>query len=552
VVNPDLPGGRLGESVFGTRAQACLWVRKHIGWVLRVNRLFGRDDRWVKASLFAAAFNGGCWPGTANESKISRWETATLRVPYQALQRYEELLGLPGGLLSATADNIHAYYCPDPGCPGTNGWSLPRKGPMPVERVSELIDKASSNALMTGCEWDELTREISSAPNFFIAPSAAWATLAERLLQEQIIADQVAWLQRSGAFLRLLTHPVGQMSAIAACVSLATDRTNQVGIEVIGILDATGHPDASAQVLAQLASPTSDKTFYGALLACVRKLARGHFTPEQVRFLASVVVSLLDDSARHDDARTLAASLLRQMPHAVPTSEARKIRTWLTEDETVGQILTTGRLGEPRTTASRVRRIVSAATARMPREAPWVYDETLDELVDELLFSPVADVRLCAAFLIHATPYREPVGSLLATELSSIAATQTDLAICIMDALRLLGGQAERSVIERLTVTPGIPAPVVASAARNIGHLGGTSDDAYWLHAFRRQRYLLERDASPAGGAILRGLVYGLGMSWNDPLLTRIRDLGDMPWQAREAAFWWLGHPRRIRESAAL
>jgi hypothetical protein len=264
-----------------------------------------------------------------------------------------------------------------------------------------------------------------------------------------------------------------------------------------------------------------------------------------------VVVSLLDDSARHDDARTLAASLLRQMPDAVPTSEASKMRTWLTEDQTVGQILTTGRLGTPPATACRVRRIVSAATARMLREAPWVYDETLDGLVDELLFNPVDDVRLWAAFLIHATPYREPVSSVLATELSGIAAVQTDLAACIMDAMRLLSGPAERSVVERLTLTPGIPAPVVASAARNIGHLGGTSDDTYWLHAFGRHRDLLNRDASPAGGAILRGLVYGLGMSWNDPLLTRIRDLDDMPWQAREAASWWLGHPQRIRESAA-
>jgi hypothetical protein len=550
VMNPGIPGDQSAESG-NAGAQPCLRVRKQIGWVLRVNRLFGHDGQWAKASMFAAAFKGGCWPGTANESKISRWETAALRIPYQSVRRYEELLGLTPGLLSGTADNVHAYYCPDPDCPGANGWSLPRNGPVPVDRVNELIDKASSDGLMTGHEWDELTREISSEPNFFIAPSAAWATLAERLLQEQIIADRVAWLQRSGAFLRLLSHPVGQRSAIAACISLATDRTNQVGIEVIGALDASRHPDANRQVLAQLACPTSDKTFYGALLACVRKVARGHFTQEQVRFLASVVVGLLGDCARHDDARTLAASLLRQMPHAVPASQASKMRTWLTEDETVGQILTTGRLGAPRAAAGRVRRIVSAATAQLPREAFWVYDETLDRLVDELLFSPVADVRLCASFLIHATPYREPVASALATELSGIAAVQTDLAICIMDALRLLGGPAERSVVERLTLTPGIPAPVVASAARNIGHLGGTSDDTYWVHAFGRQRDLLNRGASPAGGAILRGLVYGLGMSWNDPLLTRIRDLGDMPWQAREAASWWLGHPQRIRESAA-
>ena len=190
---------------------------------------------------------------------------------------------------------------------------------MPVARISELIDKAGSDDVMTGQEWDEITREIAAEPRFFISPATTWATLSERLLAEQLVADGVAWLLRFGALVRLLSHPVAQQPAIAACASIGADRTNQVGIEAICALDVTGHRDASHHVLGQLASPTSDQTFYGALLACVRKVARGHFTAEQLSFLASVAVGLLDDPLRHDDARTLAASLLRQMPgRAVP------------------------------------------------------------------------------------------------------------------------------------------------------------------------------------------------------------------------------------------
>jgi hypothetical protein len=153
---------------------------------------------------------------------------------------------------------------------------------VPVARIEELIDKARSDDVMTGQERDELTREISAVPFFFISPGKTWAAMAERLLQEQIIADGVAWLQRWGAHVRMLGHPVGRQHAIAACASLAADRTNQVGIEVICALDVTGHPDASHHVLGQLACPTSDQTFYGALLACVRKVARGHFTAGQI------------------------------------------------------------------------------------------------------------------------------------------------------------------------------------------------------------------------------------------------------------------------------
>lgn len=520
--------------------------------MLRVNRLFGSSERVARASFFAAAFSGGCWPGTASESKVSRWETAVVRVPYQAMRRYEELLGLPPGLLTATADNIHAYYCTKPGCQNAAASNGGQSG-LPAWRIGELIDKAGSSAVMTGREWDELTREIAGRPDFYICPSATWATLAERLLQEQIVADRVPWTQRFIALDRLLNHPVAQEAAIDACASLAADRANQVAIEVIGALDTTGHPDAGRHVLAQLSHPTSDMTFYGALLACVRKLDHGHFTADESRHLASVLVSLLGDPARHDDARIVAMNLLRRLPTDVPAAVAAKLRTMVAGDEALSRVAATGRLGTSGQAAGFVTRLVGAATAKMPREGPWLYDETLAKVVDEMLYDPLPDVRLEAAFLLNATPYRAPVAAELGAELCRCAAgADTGLAICILDALRLIGGQEQRPVAERITLSPGIPEAVLVSAARNIGHLGGTSDDRYWNLVLARHGQPPKLQASPASGAILRGLVYALGMARNDGMLTRIRDLPGMPRQARQAASWWLGQTRRTRQSAAL
>jgi hypothetical protein len=515
-----------------------------------VNRLFGGDERWAKASLFAAAFHGGCWSGTANESKISRWETGALCIPHPAIRRYEELLGLTPGLLTATADNVRAYYG---GTGGRGGGRVRERQAVPVRRIEELIDKASSSEVMTGQEWDELTREISKLPDFYICPSATWSTLAERLLEEQIVADRVAWLQRNGALERLLKHPVAQERAIAACADLAADQINQVGIEVICAMDMTAHPYASGHVLAQLNRPTSDMTFYGALLACVRKISNGHFTPEESRRLASIVVDLLGDPVRHDDARTLAMGLIRRLPDDLPAAMAEKLRRSMDADETLSRVVTTGRLGTPGQAAGLVNRIVAAAGARMPRESPWPFDETLAVIVDEMLYDPVPDVRLEAAFLLHATPYRAPVAAKLAAQLPRNAATaDIDLAVCIMDALRLIGGPEQRPLVERLTLSPSVPAPIMVAAARNIGHLGGTSDDRYWNRAIALQCQPSRLHASPASGAVLRGLVYGLGMARNDAMLTRVRDLPDVPWQARQAASWWLGHSQRIRQSAIL
>jgi len=545
----DHPRDSAGDIEIGTRPG----VRERIAWLLRVNRLFGSEERWAKASLFAAAFHGGCWSESANESKISRWETAALRVPYLAIRRYEELLGVSSGLLTATADNVRAYFRAEAGRRSTSGWNGGRGGPVPARRIQELIDKAGSSEVMTGQEWDELTREISSVPNFYIFPSATWATLAQRLLEEQIIADRVSWMQRFGALDRLLNHRVAQESTIGACAELARDKINQVGIEVICAMDATPHPDASTHVLAQLSDPTSDMTFYGALLACVRKVSNGHFTPDEGRQLASVVVSLLGDPSRDDEAKTLAASLLRWLPDNLPGPVAGKLRQSVADDEALSRVVATGRLGSSEQASALVDRVVLTAAAQMPREGPWLFDETLARMVDEMLYDPVSDVRLEAAFLIHATPYRAAVAAELATELSrSATSADADLAVCILDALRLIGGPQQRPLVERLTLSPGVPAPVVAAAARNIGHLGGTSDDGYWCRAIARHCQPARQAASPASGAILRGLVYGLGMARNDVLLARVRDLPGAPWQARQAASWWLGHSERTRLSAGL
>lgn len=520
--------------------------------MLRVNRLFGRSDRLARASVFAAAFAGGCWPGTANESKVSRWETAALRVPHQAIRRYEELLGLQPGLLTATTHNIHAYYCTQASCRSVGAWNG-GQGRLAPRRIEELVDKAGSSAMMTGQEWDELTLEISSRPDFYICPSATWATLTERLLQEQIVADRVPWAQRFTALDRLLNHPVAQQAAIATCASLAADRMNQVGIEVVCAMDVTAHPDASHHVLAQLTRPTSDMTFYGALLACVRKLDRGHFTPRESGYLASVVVSLLGDPARHDDARMLAVSLLWRLPPDVPAAVAAKLRAVVAGDEALSRVAATGRLGTSGQAAGFVNRVVAAAEARMPREGFWLYDETLATVVDEMLYDPVPDVRLEAAFLLNATPYRAPVAAELGAELARCAAAaDTGLAMCILDALRLIGGPEQRPVVERITLSPGIPPPVLVAAARNIGHLGGTSNDRYWRQALARYGQPPKLPESPASGAILRGLIYGLGMQRNDGMLSLVRDLPGMPGQARQAASWWLGQPRRTRQSALL
>jgi len=430
---------------------------------------------------------------------------------------------------------------------------MPRATPVPFTRTGELIEKASSGDAMSGQEWHELCSVISSAPNFLIVPVTTWTTLSERLLQEQIIADGMAWLPRFGALSKLLGHPVGQQAAIDTCASLAADRANQAGIEVICMLDSTSHPDATRHVLSQLANPTSESVFYGALLASVRKLARGHFNPHQITDLMSVAVDLVVGPGGHLDSQMLAAALLRQMPEGAPVGLVNRLSRSLATNEALGVALRTGSLAPPGAAQDLIHPVVSTAVDRMPREAPWPYDETLGILLEEMIYNPISDVRLYAAILVRATPYRVPIANALAGALSRIRiASNPDLVACIVDAFRVFGTTDQRPMIERFILGQSVPSQVAIAAARNIGHIDGTSHDRFWLSAINTHAKNVQQNSSPASSAVIRGLIYGLGITGNDTLLARIQHSLALPPQARQAASWWLGQPQRIRRSALL
>jgi hypothetical protein len=484
-----------------------------------------------------------------SESKISRWETAVVRVPNLAIRRYEELLDLPSGLLVAVVDTIYRYGDPNrPSEPRAHRLDGPNGD---HDRFEELLDRVATGAVMTGADWDELTAAIEATPALAIAPRRLWTEMAERLLAEVIIADGVSWMRRFEAFARLLVHPGAQAAAVAACASQAADRSNQVFIETVAALDGSPHPDASRHVLNQLSHPTNDRARYGALMACVRKVRHGHFTPIQLLGLRPTVTELLADPAAQADARSLAVELLRQMPPNLRGGDAdARLRRALAHDRTLSQVLAAGRLAAEESAGFVVDRIVTATLARLPR-APFA-DEQLARLIDESLYSPVYDVRLYSTMLLYATPYRSAFAAALAAELSvaQLAADPT-LVTSVLNGLRVVGGAEQRSAIERLIVAPGLPSEVPVAAAGNLGHVGGVSPDRFWLTALALHIRRWRRSADTASAATLGGLVYALGMGRHDRLLARVRDDREAPPPVRSAAAWWLCHPQVIRDSAA-
>ncbi|MFE9959195.1 hypothetical protein [Micromonospora sp. NPDC005299] len=537
--------GRPYRSPRAVPARAGWSPQQHrFGWLLRVNRLYSPEERWRRESAFAADFQGGCWPERTSVYQISRWETAKVRVPYLAVRRYEELLQVPAHRLVVLIDTICRYSAAIPGAAPLLQRQQYRDGPANVDRIGELLEAVQSDDVVTGADWDELTALLTGASQVML-PRPTWVRLGERLLAEMIVADGVSWAQRYEALNRLLAHPLSQQPAVAACASLAADRTNQVFVETVSVLDGSPHPDAAAHVLEQLVHPTNDRAQYGALLACVRKLRYGHFTEPQVRRLVPIVNEFATDPAYYEDTRLLAAELLRRIPADLASDARRRLRHAATQAVALRPL--------PETNPQRAfaERIANTTVASMVKEAPRFPDNLLPDLIEEMIFSPVFDVRLYAQLLLFGTPYRAPLAAALAAELvTQVGSGGSEAARALIEALRILGSEKQRPLVERLTVAPGLPPPVTLAAASAIGHIGGSSSDHYWMSAIDLHARHWHHTRGRTSASALDALIYGLGITRNKAILRRIRNRPDIPPPTRTAAAWWLNLPSSIYDSA--
>ncbi len=522
-----------------------------VAWLLRVNRLYGDDERLAGVAGFAAAFRGGCRSAPVSASQISRWETAAARAGFGVLRRYEELLGLAPHRLVAVADWAYRKASAEIG-PPVLGRGLDPADPQVLDRTERLLEQALSADLMTSADWDELTGYLVVLPTAFLYPRSAWADLAERLLAELLIADGFAWLSRIEALSRLMADPRVRPAIIAACGSLAADPASQVIIEPLTILDMTADYDANRHVLAQLADPASDRAMRGALLSSLEKIRRRHFRPPQLRSLAVAAADMLSVTSLHTEARNVAAELLRHAPAGQVGPAYERLRG--STDPTTRSILTYGQTALPRTAGQVVARVAATAVAQLPASAGADPDSDpmLSLLLGELLFGPNQNERLLAGLLLAATPYRDPVGAALATELATApAAGMVPLTTAILTAMPFVGRPADRPIVERLVLAAGPVAPITDTATWIIGHIRGHSDQRFWLTAVGTHSRAWQRTRSPDSMSSLRGLIYALGIGRHHDLLRVLRADTHLPASARAAAGWWLNIPTRIHASAA-
>lgn len=470
---------------------------RRLGWLLRVNRLFGAGSRYARLRIFAKEFAAGASVKAVTVGTFSRWETGVSSAPYGAVRRYEQVLGLADFSLVSVVDTISRHMS---AATGPAPLLARPETPDAATRIEELVDRARGDDLMAAQDWDELTNMLARNPAIVLSPQKSWADLSERLLYETSIADGLPWLRRAEAFNRLIAHPTGQHAALSA-VAAAADKS------------LFAH------------SPAPPRRTSG------RRARYGHFTAAHLRRLVPVLVEILADG--RDGARlALATSLLK----ALPMLMRQRINNRRRRSERVSLLAT---------------RIGNAAGAGLDQTG--FHDPILPRLVDELLCDPTVEVRLYAAFLLYATPYREPLGRALGQELlTAWHSGNTQLMVTLLEALRVLGGPDERRQVERLLLAPGVPGPVRDTAASALGHIAGSSDDGYWTSALRAARQRWQQTRATAEISVLDRLVYALGMADQRPFLRAVATDPTLPRQVRGAATWWVTLPSHINRSARL
>lgn len=510
-------------------------------------RLNGPHTRWRNLTQFADALKRSHLR-YASPSTVSRWETGRSAITFDAVRGYENLLGVSPNSVVAVLDTIFRYRAP-----------LFGAAPMLVRRadqadIGDLMDKAGSDAVMRGTDWDALTAFISVRPELIFQPQHVWEGITHRLLAEVMVADGISWLHRFEALNRVLAHPSLGGDALAALRTVVGSRSVQSLVGTACLFDASAEPDASAEVLRHLVEPSDPRVFKGALMACVRKLNYRHFTAPQLERLADRLAAILLDPAHHDaDTRALAVYLIRRLPARSHGREASTALRRVAREPIASTILRRNRLVEPENARLVAERVAGHATARLPTMTGGYVDDVLPSLVEEMLFDPIFDVRLYAAFLISVSPYRPTVAEALTTELDALRPPDDPVLLTgILEGLRRLGGQDERHRVEQYVTRPDLPETITDVAAYALGHIGGQSADRYWRHAFGHHLAAWERSASPAVASVLDRLVYAMGRAGREEILRAVRQDHRVPGQVRDSARWWLDQPATVMESARI
>lgn len=426
--------------------------RGAVGWLLVHNRLYAPDPLLRTSRGLAAALTTLATP-PVDHSTVVRWEKGHSRVPLHVLRRYEQLLEMPAGRLSAIVASL--------GGVSPRGRTAPARDPV-------LLEKCLGHDPVTAVEWADLVDAlVRSRPG---PPPAQWRALAHRLVVEMTISTGWHYLLRLSALQRLHQHPQGGPALLAAVERFIADPACQVVVDPVALLAGSREPRAEQRLLSMLHAPRNDSELRDALIAWTTKPPRDN---AQRRLLAEVALDWLDADSASPLVREAAADLLATVPAQVlPDGTRRRLAGQHDHRTVIAHRLNMPVVGDPPAVTRLLTALAVAATGRH-------HDDGLaPRLVRQALFSTDSDMRVIAANVLNTSPFRGVIADAVAELLlDPPPGTDAVTEVALVDLLGNLGSERHRPALERLLRTT--PHRAVA-AAFALAHMPGGTDLPVW------------------------------------------------------------------------
>ncbi|WP_345273259.1 hypothetical protein [Nocardioides nanhaiensis] len=402
---------------------------RRLAWVLATNRLLSPDARLSAREPFIAALQAE--GVSADSSRVSRWESARLRIPEPVLAAYERLLGLPDGAI-ASLDRLLRR---------TSGRSAS------LSDAAENVDHARLDELFaaveagraTGGEWLHLATGLARTDRVYVHPDT-WQRVTGTLVSELTRSGGVAMLRRFEAASLLIAHPRARAHLSRQVGEFVTDPDAQNMVPALALLRVVGDEPAAELVLRLLGSENG-LLRRGAAEVAGSLASQGVFTGTRADALERFVgyeLRRIDDVGRRIDVLDLVGQVSEEafarLHSAVPEPRSKRV---LLRARTQREI---GDADLCRIVAEGVATFAEAALGRTAHDP----DLMLRRLVREALFHTQRERRHLAAVTLSLSPYARAVGRAL-LELTTDPDTQ--VAAMAWSTLRRLGHVVDRETV---------------------------------------------------------------------------------------------------------
>lgn len=490
------------------------------GWLLRSWRL--RLAPESNARSFAERL--ACLGRSADASRVSRWETGRLPVPFDIIAAYEEALDLPHGCLVALAMVTRKIARPRGDLSGVLD---PRH--VSAERFQVALDVAVDGR-PGGGDWLDIGSFVATHPHRVILPTSVWRRLVQRLVHELTFSVGAAYATRSQAALLLTLHDIARIALVTAVGEHVTGSPALVVADAIALLEQIEDRRAGDLLIRLLEHP-QEATRNGAIFAAAAKVSHGQFDTDQLAALERTLIAL---ARRHGLDSGGLFGRIADIVEVLPPDAAERVRRAAPQVPAMRPPAPTAPT-PPRSSVVRLARRVARADGE-PEEP------MLERLVEEALSHKAAERRFQAALSMALSPYRARVARGAASALRDLLRHDPPpdpyLAERLVMLLTLVATPAEHELMRTLAEErsgPHVPGALLALAHIPPSDVPGRVD--LWALT----------SPGAADQAALRASLYYAGMT-GDRLLEEVQHDHRHPEWVRVAASWWLHEGPAIHE----